>query len=143
MTWSYSGDPSASDKDAVRFTIQDTDSSDQQMSDEEVNWLLTEYGSVRAAAIAAARTLAAKYARSVDKAVGDLRLSLSQKHAHYQSLVAQLEKSSAIIAIPWAGGISAADKQAYEDDSDRVRPKFGKNLHEYDPSSYDDSDDNE
>ena len=33
MAWSYSGDPASSDKDAVRFWVQDTDSAVPLLSD--------------------------------------------------------------------------------------------------------------
>ena len=59
MSWSY--DTSLpTNKDKVRVSIGDTDSSDQQLSDEEINALLTVHGSVRSTAIAVARMLAAK-----------------------------------------------------------------------------------
>jgi hypothetical protein len=32
MTWSYSGDPSSSSTDAVRFLVGDTDTNDQLIS---------------------------------------------------------------------------------------------------------------
>lgn len=138
MTWSYSGDPSQSDKDAVRFLIQDTDENDQQMSDEEINWLLTENGSSRNTAVAACRVLAARYAGKVDKAVGDLRLSLSQKHQHYLALIKELKSGVTLTAVPYAGGISVADKTSYEDDSDRVNPAFRRDLHAYNEIGDDD-----
>ena len=42
-TWTYSGDPSNSPKDAVRFWVEDTDSSAWQLSDQEINFVLTQY----------------------------------------------------------------------------------------------------
>lgn len=125
MSWSYSGDPSSSDRDAVRFLIGDTDTSDQQLSNEEITWLLTDAGSVHGAAIAAARALLAKFARLVDEAVGPYRISLSQRRDAYASLIADLEKRLALrVGTPIAGGISRARKQTVEEDSDRVVPAF-------------------
>jgi len=132
MSFSYSGDPSASDKDAVRFLIRDTVASTKEFEDEEIAYMLTTKGDVRSAAILALKTLAAKYATAVDKAVGDLRLSLSQKYEHYVDLIRQYEKEAVLVAVPYAGGISVADKDTYEQDSDRVKPRFTKSLHEYD-----------
>ena len=79
MSWTYSRDPSVSDRDKVRFLIGDTDVDDQLISDEEIDWLLTEESSVTSASVRACETVAAKFARLADKSVGDLRLSLSQK----------------------------------------------------------------
>jgi len=78
MAWSYSGNPGASGLDEVRFLIQDTDSTDQLLSNEEINYLLTAYSAdAYGAAIAAVIALIAKAARAVEesKSVADLSLT--------------------------------------------------------------------
>ena len=80
MTWTYGGDPSANDRDAVRFLSGDTDTSNQQVSDEEIAFLLTEsndnvYLSAAGVCDAAAARVSAKADES--KSVGDLSLSTS------------------------------------------------------------------
>jgi hypothetical protein len=40
LSWTYSGDPSDSDVDQVRFTLQDTDTGFQLLQDEEIQWLI-------------------------------------------------------------------------------------------------------
>jgi len=125
MTWTYAGNPAASNTAAVRFEIGDTDSTDPLITDEEIAYLLTQNGTVSLAAVAACEAIAAKFARMVDKAVGDLRLSASQKHAQYLALAATLKRKGALKnAMPYSGGISIADKQANESDTDRVPPPF-------------------
>lgn len=127
MAWTYTGNPADSDRDAVRFLIGDTDTTDEQLQDAEIDWLLTEQGSVYGAAIESARALSAKYARQVTKSVGDLKLQASDKAAHYRALVEDLEKASAtsnLVPIPFAGGISVDDKNTREDETDRVEPRF-------------------
>lgn len=135
MSWSYSGDPSNSTRDAVRFLIGDTDTNDQQLSNEELDYLLTTYSSDKyAAAIAAVRALIAKFARLADKAVGDLRISYSQRLKHYQQLISNLQLQAATVgglAEPYAGGISVSDKDSVEEDTDREPPAFTKDLHDY------------
>lgn len=88
MTWSYSGDPGASDLDRIRFLIQDTDTTDQLFSNEELTYLNTTYGDAYSAAIAAVTTLIAKGSRVQEesKTVGDLSLSVKSG-----ALVAQWE----------------------------------------------------
>lgn len=44
MSWSYSGNPANSQLDELRFTIGDTSISDPIMQDEELEYLITEYG---------------------------------------------------------------------------------------------------
>jgi hypothetical protein len=126
--WTYTGNPQSRDLDAVRFLIGDTDADDQQLQDAEINYLLSAHGSVNGAAIAAAEAVMAKYARKVDKAVGDLRISYSQRVEHYAKLVATLKRKVAITAVPFAGGISLSDKLAREQDDDRVPPAFTRDL---------------
>lgn len=127
MVWTYSGDPAASDRDALRFCIGDTDSGDEQMQDAELDFLLTENGSVPGAAVAAVRKLIAKFARQVNKNVGDLRLSLSDRVKNYKILLKELQTSLALrTAGPVAGGISRARKETVVQDTDRVIPDFEK-----------------
>ena len=131
--WSYSGNPAASDLDAVRFAIGDTDTADQLLSDEEIAYLLTN-STVSAASIAACEALAAKFARSVDRTVGSLSLSASQKAKQFRELAATLRRQRAVLAAPYAGGISVADKDTQRADTDRVKPTFYRteNRYEYD-----------
>ena len=124
MTWTYT-DPSASDKDAVRFLVGDTDTTDQQVTDEEIAYALAAEGSVNQAAASIARSIAAKYARKVDKSVGDLKYSYSQRQKAYLDMADRLEKDAAISgASPYAGGISRSDKETVRDDDDRVAPRI-------------------
>jgi hypothetical protein len=79
MTFTYSGNPGASALDEVRFLIQDTETSDQLLSNEEINYLLTAYnGDAFGAAIGAMSSLIAQAARVQEesKTVGDLSLSV-------------------------------------------------------------------
>lgn len=125
MSWTYSGDPSISDLDAVRFLVGDTDSSDPQISNEEITFLLAQEGNTYKAAAGAAKSIMAKYARLADKSVGDLSISYSQRQAAYEKLAESLTTSASMrSAVPLAGGISVADKLVQEQDPDRVKPVF-------------------
>lgn len=95
MAWTYSGDPSLSDLDMVRWYAGDTDSSDQEATDEECEAALDKFGSPERAAAKVARSIAAKYARLVDKAAGDVRKSHSQKSANYSKIADELEAMAA------------------------------------------------
>lgn len=125
MSWSYSGNPASSEMNQVRFLVGDTDTNDQLVTNEEINWALTEGGPYVAAAIVA-RTIAAKFARKADFEVSnDLKVSYSKQADAYNKLADNLEKKSGrVSALPYAGGISVADKETNEADTDRVEPKF-------------------
>ncbi len=99
MAWSY--DPSLpTKKDEVRLIIGDTDSNDQLLQDEEINYFLEQsQNSVTLASIRAVTAIIAKLTRRVDKAVGEAKISLSQQIKHYQSLLSQL-RSNITVASP-------------------------------------------
>ena len=142
MTWSYSGDPSNSDLDKVRFLIGDTDQTDQQLQNEEINYLVSSEGSVNDAAIKACYTLAAKYSRQIDQKVGQVDYKCSQRIKSYLELAKRLEDQISDQPVaPYAGGISKSDKETNRLDDDRVKPKFTKELHSVKPYWPDDYDD--
>lgn len=137
MTWTYDGDPSANTRDEVRFLVGDTDTNDQQLSDEEIAYLLAEEGNVAGAAVAAVKGLLAKYARLVDKSVGDLKLSYSQRAGQYAKLLQTLERRRLVRGVGIkAGGTSLARKETVEQDTDRVQPSFKRDQFRY-PSTED------
>ena len=104
MTWTYSGNPSSTDRDAVRFLVADTDSTDPLITDEEIAYLLDLYTEPPHAAVGAARAIAAKFSRDADQArsIGDLSLneSLSQKSTQYHHLADHLAGLSSGITLP-------------------------------------------
>lgn len=93
MTWTYGGNPAASNLDRVRFLIGDTDVNDQLLSDEEINFLISTKGSPERAAYEACLQIMAKLAREVDYAIGPEKVSASQRFKHYQELSKELRNS--------------------------------------------------
>jgi hypothetical protein len=95
MTWSYSGDPSDSALDEIRFLIQDTDTTDQLLSNEEITYLYTAYGDAYSAAVACVVALIAQASRSAEesKKVGDLSLTqrLGARLQQWEALLKRLE----------------------------------------------------
>ena len=96
MTWTYSGNPGASTLDEVRFLIQDTDINDQQLQNEEINYLITAYGDPYGAAVAACSALLARLASlsSESKKVGDVSLTrvYGMAVAKYETMINYLER---------------------------------------------------
>lgn len=132
MSFSYSGNPANSTLDAVRFLVEDTNSQDPQLQNEEINWLIAQYTNVWKSAAYAAGNIAAKYARQVSKAVGDLRLEYQQRQQAYKDLRADLLRQAANrTALPWLGGISRSERQASRQDTDLIQPKFTKDQFHY------------
>ena len=137
MTWSYSFDPSESDKDTVRFLIGDTCFEKQQLTDEEIEWILTEEANTYLAAARACRSISAMFARRADRTVGDLSIKYTTIRDQYDTLAKDLESRGATRgAAIYVGGISKADKEAVEENDDRVEPAFSRDMHDAPGSIY-------
>lgn len=133
MSWSYSGDPSSSPLDELRFLIGDTDASCPILTDEELNYIITaSNGNMSAAYSACLQNIVTKYARLKDETVGDVSFKYSQIYDHYYKLLKDDETSGDIGSLGaggiYAGGISVADKMVRDQDTDRVKPKFTKDT---------------
>jgi hypothetical protein len=126
MTWSYSGDPSASNKDEVRYLTGDTDTTDQLVTDEEINYAISSEANNILAAARTAQAIASKFSRKADKSVGDLNITYSQQTKAYQDLEKKLREMAVKqgSATAYCGGISISDKQTVETDTDRTSPIF-------------------
>lgn len=101
MSWTYDN-PTASEKDEVRFIVGDTDTTDQLLTDEEINYLLNKYDSVNEAAYQAALSIAAKFARLVNISTSKTNISYAQQYEHYKDLAAELYSALQITPIPYS-----------------------------------------
>lgn len=113
MTWTYSGDPSSSARDEVRYLIGDTNEDDQQLSDQEIAWAIAQYPSQGAgypnfkAAILLVNGLISKYTSSVSKTVGSLSINRGDKATKYRELLVNLKEQAAgtrKMGLPVLGG---------------------------------------
>lgn len=128
MSWTYSGDPSKTAKDAVRFIIGDTNMNDQLLLDAEIAYFLNQYNQAPLnAAIRCCETIITKFGRLADEAVGQVRISYSQKAKNYRDIVKDLRQRLSIEDMtPFAGGISRSQKEIVRANADRVKPDFSK-----------------
>lgn len=94
MSWSYSGDPSDSNLDAVRFYVQDTDANDQLISDEEIEFLVAQwnpiYGSNLWTASMVAEAISAKFAREVSYSADGVSIGVNDLQGKYDQLALSL-----------------------------------------------------
>ncbi len=102
-----------------------------ELSDESITAILAIESDPRIAAAICAESLAGKCASLVDKKIGDLSISYSQRAKQWAELAGKL-RSSARSALfePWAGGLSEGDKAARRADTDLVQPAFTRTLFE-------------
>ena len=142
MTWSYSGDPSSSDRDQVRFLIFDTDTNDQLLSNEEADWLLSQNSNIYMAAASAAEAIAAKFAKDISRSVVGISATPGGRADFYLELAERLRAQVASTnkhAQVFAGGLTVDGKEALDDDSDAVQPAFKSGQFDFDgPNSWTD-----
>lgn len=100
MAWTYSGNPLASDRDWVRFQIQDTEQADPLFSDEEIDAVLAETGNRLLAAAKLAEVAARRFARQATYSIEGMREDLSERARVYAEMAARLRAQAARGAVP-------------------------------------------
>jgi hypothetical protein len=133
VPWSYSGDPKASPKDAVRFLISDTDSGTQLISDEEIEYLLEEESNQYLAAARAAEVIGASFTLEVQASAEGMSFSgdaLMQRYFELADRLRQLAKKKTRLAPPYVGGISWAERERADADPDKIPTHFRSHMHD-------------
>ena len=144
MAWSY--DPTdlntttASGRlNTVRLLVGDTDTTDQQVQNEEVTFSLSENGNnVYYSGAWVARAIASKYSRKVNTELsGALKADYSDLVTHYNSLADNLEyqgKTSGASVGVLAGGITKSKVEAVRQDTNRIEGSFRRDRFKNPPS---------
>ena len=121
MAWTYDSadlslNTSGGRLNVVRFLVGDTDSTDQQVENEEISFAVAiASDDVYAAAVYIANSLSAKFARFVDTDLdGQLSEKYSQLSQHYKALahtiMAQKSAGGKVSLGIYAGGLPAVGK---------------------------------
>jgi hypothetical protein len=134
--WSYSGDPSSSVRDAVRFEIQDTNPKAHLLENEEIDYAVTQeapsetpsQSEVLSAAARCMEALARLFRMQADTEVGSLRVEYAKQAAGYDEQAVKTRLRAQGLHAPWAGGLSRAEKEAWRDDTNLTQPAFRKHL---------------
>lgn len=131
-TWTYSGDPSSSPRDTVRYYLQDTDPDDPQMSDAELDFLIDDWYSVTASyilvAATAAEILSVRYSGEVTVSSDAVIVALEQLQEKWAATAARLRAMQARKDI---GGPDAGDIDLYEYPDPSIKPlSFDKGMHD-------------
>lgn len=143
MAWNYSGDPADSDRDAVRFRITDTDSTDQLVTDEEIAYALNLKGDVGGAAIFLARQIALAFSRLASAVQrGQLREEYEERGGMFRDLSEQLAAEAGdapgAVAGIWAGSTLRSEVEAADGDTSRTRGAFAIGMFDW-PASKDEN----
>lgn len=128
MTWTYSM-ALTGNNDIVRYLVGDVDTTDQLVQDEEIAFAVSQNPNVRLAAAEIADRIALKFARGVTTRVGETQVNYSDRAKPYAALAKQLRLEAGLrSALPYAGGISIADKAGQNAHTDRVAPAFTRQM---------------
>lgn len=126
------GTEGATEKDEIRFLLQDTRPEEWLLSDPEIQYALDKHldvqGTVEYVAASLADTLAARYAREATIAADGMNISLAQVAQQFRDLAAALREQhkSLLVGGPDAGGISP-----YEERSPFIKNfSFGTGMHD-------------
>ena len=121
----YTGS-TAGERWQIRLLIQDTNTARQLFQDEEIDWQQTKEANIYMAAAALCDVLVAKAGGVKSKKISEFAISYDPRY--YQSLAAQLRARGFGHQVPYAGGISIADKLAQQSDPDWVPPAIPRGL---------------
>lgn len=129
MNWTYSGDPTSSLRDEVRFLYGDTDPGDPLLSDEELAYLIAANVEPFPTASAAATRLAAHFARKAqEETLGRRREKYGDRAKAFRDLAEELlagpGSTGLIAASPRAPQIRKSTRDAAANDPDRAPTTF-------------------
>lgn len=132
MSWSYSGEPSSSVKDAVRFNLQDTDESAPLLEDAEILYAIAKeapgatptMGEVLSATALCMEALERRFSMAADVKEGALEIKSSARAKVYREAAAKLRLRAAGMHAPFSGGMSESEKQARAEATNEVPPLF-------------------
>jgi hypothetical protein len=126
MSWTYSGDPTNSSLDVVRFLTGDTLSSESwTLQDEEINYLIgLSPTNINLAAARAAEAVLSKFgSMQQSKTIGDLSISWSSRFTQFQEVARTLKARATLTVVPvYVTGMSQAEKADANADPDRIAP---------------------
>ena len=124
MVFTYSGDPSDSDLDKVRFLCGDTLDRDALLQDAEINEIIIDTPNIRLAAADACEAIAALFSRKITRSNLGQSASLSEKAKAYFELAKRLRKRAWTSAELFAGGTTISEKDTLASDTNAIQPSF-------------------
>lgn len=122
MAFTYSGNPSATALDLLRFLVGDTVEAVSLLSDAECQYLLTTYSTATAATLPALRAMLAKLAHDTLITVDGVTRDLEFRRTALEVRIQQVERQAGYTI--FFGGISQSARDAERADTDRIQPAF-------------------
>jgi hypothetical protein len=143
LTWTYDNTSITTDLAKVRLRAGLTNTDDQILTDEEINYQLSLTSDLDQAAAACLRLAIASYkvTRATDRNGTGFSATRSQRFQHMKDLLEVLEAQGATSISVTVDFGSKSAKAALESDSDFVPAAFHRDLHDTDTSNDSESDD--
>lgn len=139
MSWTYTGNPADSTKDAVRFLVGQTSTSDPVVvSDQEITWAATQCGNSYATAVMVGEAMLQQYAGKDAQSltVGNLSETYGDRAARLQVTLMNLKRQSGMRnVVPVAGGLTIADQQSRAADTSLTPYVFEVGMNDNPPGS--------
>lgn len=124
MTWTYDSTDISTDLAKVRLLIGDTNTNEQLLADEEINFYIGRKADVTLSAADCCDAIVAKLSRDTDRNNLGMGAQRSQKIQHYQDLADRYRNEGRMEAGAFAGGTSKSDEDSWEADTDTKQPRF-------------------
>lgn len=118
---SYTGNPATSATDRIRLIIGDTDTDEEGLTDEVIQYVIDKNTSDGRTAVECLKFLVAQYANRVTEKVGGLFVKESERYEQYKKLLDMYTKDPSMAITPfgaYAGGISKQDILDNANDTD-------------------------
>lgn len=122
--FTYGNDPAASDVDAVRFLVGDTNPDRPLLDDREVEWAISQFPDQNLAAASLADHLFGFFASKGDFKVGPVNKSYSKVADLFKQKAAQLRAEACKGAIPSFPAINFTTKRVLQENTDLTRPQI-------------------
>ena len=128
MAFTWTGDPAASDIEAVRWEIYDITEASAKFQDAEIQYALDQEYSIFNASARLCEQLRVRYADASSRTMGPLKVDMSNMAKSYAEKAKELRKRAVAFATPYVGGISKAKEEIFEEDSDLIQPNFENGM---------------
>lgn len=113
----------------VRLEIQDTDTNNQLLQDEEITYALSVEANMWGGAARCSEILSRKFSMQADRRMG-LRLFVlyTKMAAQYVTMAKELRRKAIAFNLPINTAQKVADKTANQQDTSLVQPAFSRNM---------------
>jgi len=131
MSWTFDSTSLSTSLSQVRLLIGDTNTNDQLLTDEEVNFFYSERSDIRLAAIECCSAIIGKLSRDIDRSNLGQSATRSQKIQHYKDLMERLRRETSAVAEVFIGGVSVSNRDNLDSEDDFIKPAFSRDRNDY------------